>query len=348
MKILIRVAVALALVLVVFVGFVSVRHLVFWNKTELVRFESDEISLAGTLVFPGESGPRPAVIFLHGSGPEPRYDAPSRAIMNALVRAGFAVLVYDKRGVGESEGIFETAVYADFINDGIAAVEYLAARPEIDPVNIGLYTVSESGSIAPEIALRSGRIRFIFNKVGSPINWLDTVAWEIRNEFLEAGVATEDVGELVSHTVKRWQHYIAVAADPELISSAQRHALDVELQELRLRVNGAMNSLPETLWDYDADSYNRFAANASYSPTPFLDQLDIPMYYAYGGADVIIPTKACVEFIRDHMQLRGKNVQVKVYDGLGHSLATPKGVMQMGWPPGYIDALVEWATSSVK
>ena len=141
-------------------------------------------------------------------------DPPSRAVVNALIRSGFAVLAYDKRGVGASGGDFDSATYRDFIDDAIAAVEYLADRPDVDGGTIGLYVVSESGWFAPEIALRSGRVDFVFNKVGSPLSVMDTVLWEARNDFLAAGIADSDVQALVDVTGRRWKYYLAAADNP--------------------------------------------------------------------------------------------------------------------------------------
>ena len=114
---------SLALV-VLLTGLAIGRHAIFWSPSDTVQFSSGDIELTGTLVRPGQPGPHPAILMLHGSGPEPRLELPSRAVVNALVDAGFAVLAYDKRGVDESGGDFESATYADFIDDALAAIDF--------------------------------------------------------------------------------------------------------------------------------------------------------------------------------------------------------------------------------
>ena len=54
-----------------------------------------------------------------------------------LIRRGFAVLGYDKRGVGGSTGDWHTATYQDLAGDVVAAFDYLKTRPDIDPAHIG-------------------------------------------------------------------------------------------------------------------------------------------------------------------------------------------------------------------
>jgi fermentation-respiration switch protein FrsA (DUF1100 family) len=65
-------------------------------------FQSGDITLSGTLMLPGTEGPYPAIIFVHGSGPETRDNSRYNATwLNAI---GYAALIYDKRGTGKSGG----------------------------------------------------------------------------------------------------------------------------------------------------------------------------------------------------------------------------------------------------
>ena len=71
-------------------------------------FPSGNIRLAYRLDVPTTgAGPFPAVVMGHGSGPATRLHMSAEA--QRLVGAGFAVLRYDKRGVGDSGGVYEEA-----------------------------------------------------------------------------------------------------------------------------------------------------------------------------------------------------------------------------------------------
>lgn len=98
--------------------------------------------LAAELVLPSErAGPLPTVVFFSGSGPQNRYgfvpgtsiDIGSHEIHDALALAGFGVLRFDDRGVGDSElGNTATPGYLVLIDDARRAIAAAAARPEVD------------------------------------------------------------------------------------------------------------------------------------------------------------------------------------------------------------------------
>jgi hypothetical protein len=136
-----------------------------WSRpSALVGYEEREVSfpsrlpekglaqLRGVLTVPEGEGRRPAVLLIGGSGPTNRdsvtpgdilvkFDAPFllfQSLSRWLGERGFVVLRYDKRcclpcykDVGS---IDPTAlVFGDFIDDAKDGVEFLAARPEVDP-----------------------------------------------------------------------------------------------------------------------------------------------------------------------------------------------------------------------
>ena len=252
------------------------------------------------------------------------------------------MLLYDKRGVGDSGGDFESAHYRDFIDDAVAAVRYMADRPDIDAQNIGLQGNSESGWFTPEVAQVTGRVAFIFNRAGPPLAWMDNVIWEVRNDLSAAGIAEADLEPLLASTLRRWRYYIAAGTDARLVNTAERDAINAELKTLRETVPFADQELPEQLAPYDAESYAGYAADFSYDPRPFLELIDVPMIYVFGEQDVNIPTKRSVEFLRSFREQYNKNIDIVVMEDVGHALANWTGVLTGGFVPPYLDLLASW------
>lgn len=133
-------------------GFHTIRH-------EQVRIPSRGTELAATVSLPRwGSGPFPAVVAVHSSGPRQAQDL--RIVWRNLVPEGVVVLTYDKPGVGQSTGRFEE-VRTDsseqqlrgIADDVLACLEFLKKHPMVDAKRVGLFGGSQAGWIIP-IALR--------------------------------------------------------------------------------------------------------------------------------------------------------------------------------------------------
>jgi dipeptidyl aminopeptidase/acylaminoacyl peptidase len=106
---------------------------------ESVRFYSRGCTLAGTLKLPAGASPdRPVSAVVQGPGWLGLRDAKLyHPYHEALLAAGFAVLVFDYRGFGDSEGDATFLDPMEQVVDWSAAVSYLETRPEIDATRIG-------------------------------------------------------------------------------------------------------------------------------------------------------------------------------------------------------------------
>lgn len=152
-----------------------------------VRFQSGCETLAGTLYLPRSEGPHPAVAFVHGSGEAHRLGFGGGWITTPLVEAGIAVLAYDKRGVGESEGACcpgDDGAFDAIATDAAAAVDLLRFREDIDHSHIGLLGVSQAGWVIPIVADRSPDVAFTVIFSGSAVS--------IGEEILYSELTGED------------------------------------------------------------------------------------------------------------------------------------------------------------
>ncbi len=116
-------------------------------------------------------GPFPGVLLIHGSGANdknetlgfvhksgPKPPVILWQIAQYLSERGFAVLRYDKRGVGTNHTILNTNVWGnstanDLIQDSKKALNVLVQQPEVDPNRISVIGHSEATLYAPRIAI---------------------------------------------------------------------------------------------------------------------------------------------------------------------------------------------------
>jgi pimeloyl-ACP methyl ester carboxylesterase len=145
-----------------------------------------EPALAGSLVVPGEKGPYPAILFVHGSGPVDRDEntkGPLKLnVFNRLAEffatAGWASLRYDKRGTGQSAGVFEGAGRTDLLSDARHALAFLKGRPEIDPDRIVVLGHSEGALLAPAL-YRLDPFAGMILLAGAAGSLKDTLLWQM-------------------------------------------------------------------------------------------------------------------------------------------------------------------------
>jgi len=241
------------------------------EKHEDVRFSSGDIQLAGTLISPTRGSKHPAIILVHGSGAENReYMLPWARF---LIRHGIAVLGYDKRGVGESTGDWNTASFDDLAGDVVAAFEYLKARRDIDRTQIGLLGISQAGWIMPLAAVRAKDLGFLISISGAGVPAAETTIDQAQNEMMMTGMPPQDVAEIIgvlklqyqfARTGQGWDEYAAT----------------------REKLAARMGRPPDTIPGTPDHPYFQFIRLLFfYDPVPTLRQLQVPTLALWGQLD---------------------------------------------------------------
>jgi pimeloyl-ACP methyl ester carboxylesterase len=130
-----------------------------------VNIPSNGFSLAGTVSKPATASAArlPAVVLVGGSGPTDRdglaVGIPILGqIAGALADAGYIVVRYDKRGIGQSGGRAESATLADYADDVRAAIKLLGERKDVDPKRLAVVGHSEGGLVALMAAAKDKKI----------------------------------------------------------------------------------------------------------------------------------------------------------------------------------------------
>lgn len=124
-----------------------------------VTVGSGEWALPGTLTKPAGEGPFPAVVLVHGSGPNDRDETfgPNKTFKDlalGLGSRGVAVLRYDKRTKVYAAKVAQLNPFtlkAEAIDDALLAVALLRKEPGIDATRIFVLGHSLGGTVAPRI-----------------------------------------------------------------------------------------------------------------------------------------------------------------------------------------------------
>ncbi|MBP6880246.1 alpha/beta fold hydrolase [Candidatus Saccharibacteria bacterium] len=112
-----------------------------------ISFQSDNLTIRGTLVFPGGeiTEPLPGVIIFHGMTSSENSYIP---LAELLAKDGMVGLAISMRGHGRSDGDFNKETVAAATNDALAAYDFLAELPIIDINKIGMVGSSVGAILA--------------------------------------------------------------------------------------------------------------------------------------------------------------------------------------------------------
>src|SRR5450755_220878 len=157
-------------------GFYQLPGGVDWQRPEYSRpatFKEREVSvgdgewkLPGTLTVPVGAGPFPAVVLVHGSGPNDRDETVGGAkvfkdLAEGLASRGIVVLRYEKRTLqyrSRIAAIKNFTVEEETVEDAVNAITLLRTQPEVNAGRVFVLGHSLGGYVAPRIAEQDGKL----------------------------------------------------------------------------------------------------------------------------------------------------------------------------------------------
>ena len=270
-------------------------------------------ALPGTLALPKGKGPFPAVLLVHGSGPQDRDETigasrPFLDIARGLAAQGIAVLRYDKRTLARPQDFQGGSFTVDdeTTDDAVAALTALAADPRIDGRRVFVLGHSQGGMLAPRIASRWPQARGAILWAAPARTLLDLLPEQNRYLLSLDG----DISAPEQAFLDKLDAQIAAA----------RGSAPVAASELPLGV-------PQTFWKSIEAVNARADAKA----------LRTPLLMLHGGRDFQVPD-ADWQLWKQALQGR-KDVQWQAYPALNHIgvAGTGPSSLKEYAQPGHVD-----------
>jgi dienelactone hydrolase len=286
-----------------------------------VRIGAAPWVLVGSFSLPAGKGPFPAVVLVHGSGPNDQDETvggikPFRDIAWGLASQGIAVLRYEKRSrtYGERMSKLPVTVKEETIDDVLHALEFLRDNDAVDKRRIVILGHSLGGYLAPRIAAQSKVPVAGLVIMSGPTRPIPDLVDEQVDYLVAAGVTTEEAGAPMKADAKKIR-----AIDPanptkeKLLGAGAEYWLDLR----------------------------------GYDPAARARQLGLPVLVLQGARDYQVTQKDLDGWKKGLEGLPGSKIQVfpeanhLMVNGQGKSLPT-EYQMAGNVGAGVIDAVAEW------
>lgn len=253
--------------------------------------EVGELNLPGILTMP-EGEKLPAVVLVHGSGPQDRNESINgiaifRDIAKGLAEQGIAVLRYDKRTYLMNQGVLPVTeedinnltVYDETVVDALAAVKLLKEDPRIDPDRVFIIGHSQGAVMAPCMQVNGADAKGLILLAGT----LRPIA-ELLAEQLEAISAT-------------------TYADDIAVAKGIKEMTEAEAREASLLGMSAY-----MYWEQAQHDLHAYAEKAN-----------VPMLILQGSEDAnVFPDRDYPLWETFANEYPDRDITLKLYEGLDH------------------------------
>jgi len=290
-----------------------------FSEHELAVGEGSTV-LPATLALPDGSGPFPAVVLVHGSGPHDRDESvgPNRPFLDiarGLAARGVAVLRYEKRSKAHPDAYVapgSLTIDSETTDDAVAALRTLAAQPQVDATRLFLFGHSQGAMMAPRTAARS-------IDAGVPVAGLVLLAAPSRKLM-----------DIVVEQNRR----LAVLDDAHT-SDAERAAIETLIAQVRAirageeqPVAGLPLNLPAAYW----------RSTDTVDPVHEAQVVDLPMLVLQGARDIQVVDADWQGWKAGFHD--DDAVEFKLYPALNHLGIAGEGDGNLGEyaVPGHVDA----------
>ena len=268
---------------------------------------------------------------------------------------GVAALAYDKRGVGQSGGNFRAVPFMELCDDGLAAIEYLKSRKEIDGKRIGVWGLSQGGWLGPLAASRSEDVSFVIAVSGPGVSPGEQMIVYYANELRAQGLAESDIREASALRRDVW-NYLSNSTE----GRAGYEKAKTELEQARTKrwykqVKGQQDDLfgplqtPAELSKPGHPGFNWFQHEMNYDPVPTLRAVRVPALFLYGDRDQLIPVAESIAVIRrvlgedDHLDFT-----IHEFPNDDHEMRLTTGESYGEIDPEYLQMMQAWLAAHVR
>lgn len=242
----------------------------------------------------------PAIVLVGGSGNVDRdtiaYGVPVIGqLASHLADAGYFVVRYDKRGVGQSGGRAESATLSDYADDVISVVKWLRDQKDVDDRRIAVVGHSEGGAVALLAATRSDDIKAVVTIAAPGVKGSELVLEQQR-------IALESL---------------------KIADAEKQRRVDLQKQVMNAVITGqGWEGVPDPVRKQADTPW--FRSFLLWDPAPVIRKVDGPLLIMHGALDKQVPLQNAEVLNGLALQRKRGATTLVMVPGINHLLVPAK------------------------
>lgn len=312
-----------------------------------IQFTNGDAHLRGTVYFPKTGNSLAAVVVLHHAGLPTRDANLYQHLCEGLPAIGIAVLVYDRRGSGQSSGDLDKTDYETLADDAVAGQRALAKFSRIDPNKIGFWGLSQGGWLAVLAAGRSKDAAFAISVSAPLVAANEQMEFATRNLLTLRGYSQSDVQDMLA-VRKAWIGYLHRKRSRDEAVEALRKAEAKPWFDIAY--------LPKASQLTNDPEHDPNRKRLDDDPIAAVQQARVPLLFLYADSDPWVPVGESVKRLQS-LATEFPNIQYEVVGNANHEMMFPGNeTMQVDQEttrketpqaPSYFMLVASWITRRV-
>lgn len=291
--------------------------------------------LSAEIFKPASKNPHPAIVLLQGSTTNLKDQYAFYADFFATL--GYEVLIFDKRGNGESTGTYSTASYEDLVEDIIACLNVLKNRESVDKGKIGLWGFSQGATLLPLIVTKTEIPSFLISISPEVINVAEAGAFSDSIRILNLGSSSIN-GHIAADSHRQVEQMIRNgSSNKEVENFINQNALQYSF----MNQTGLYGNITINKDDFEG-FYWKGQSDNFYS---YWKDLKTPTLVIFGEDDEYINSIKNSAILNS---INNKGIEIKNFPQANHALKktfNPAKYPDFDWPrikEGYLEYVEKW------
>ncbi len=295
-----------------------------------IEWNIDHAVLKGKIYVPSQGGPFPLMIRLHGSATGTIRSWEYRSWADYFARKGIAVIIYDRRGEGQSSGHISDASFDQLANDAIALINKVKSESFIDSDKIILGGGSQACYVSFIIQEENKDVDFLMLSSCSSVEVIEQEYLALRTRMIRDGRSMDEIQEALAYQ-QLYFYYIRTGRNWKVLATEAKAAEE--------KTWGKYIDMPRT----EEDLKWWRATFDQFLPEKHLTKVKIPGLYIYGEEDPITPPQVMMPMLKYYFKQSGfTDYEIYQIPDVGHNQELNIGYDQWGrlqWPEKHPEML---------